>query len=72
MFLGVGVGNEIDDDTPGLRITNKGVISSTAFKAKPVTSSQRDSLNAAEGTIVFNSETKKFQGYNGSAWVDLS
>lgn len=72
MFLGVSLGNEINDDTPGLRITNKGVSSSTAFKAKPVTTSQRNSLGAGEGTIIFNSEVKKFQGYNGSAWVDLS
>lgn len=72
MFLGVSLGNEINDDTPGLRINNKGIISSTAFKAKPVTTSQRNSIAAEEGTIIFNSETKKFQGYNGSSWVDLS
>ena len=31
----------------------------------------RDSGNPVAGSIIFNSTTNKFQGYNGTTWVDL-
>ena len=40
-----------------------------------LTTAQRDSISGDElraGIIIFNTDTNKFQGYNGSAWVDLS
>ena len=39
-----------------------------------LTTSERDSISGDDlraGIIIFNTDTKKFQGYNGSAWVDL-
>jgi hypothetical protein len=35
-----------------------------------MTTTQRDALTAANGMLIFNTSTSKFQGYNGS-WVDL-
>ena len=29
-------------------------------------------VDKRKGIIIFNTTTSKFQGYNGSAWVDLS
>ena len=37
-----------------------------------VTTSERDSVSdMQEGTIIFNTTTNKFQGYDGTDWVDL-
>ena len=39
-----------------------------------LTTSERDSMSGEflkAGIIIFNTDTKKFQGYNGSTWVDL-
>ena len=35
------------------------------------TNAQRNALTAANGMIIYNSETNKFQGYEGGAWVNL-
>jgi|TARA_B100001093_G_C26087790_1_gene701438 hypothetical protein len=40
-----------------------------------LTTAERDSISGEElkaGIIIFNTDTNKFQGYNGSAWVDIS
>ena len=40
-----------------------------------LTTSERDSISGEHlqaGIIIFNTDTNKFQGYDGSAWVDLS
>jgi hypothetical protein len=34
--------------------------------------SVRDTLNPKKGQIIYNDTTGKFQGYNGSAWVDFN
>ena len=52
-------------------------VTSTLAKANiPVqfgsyTTTQRNALTAANGQVVYNSTTDKFQGYAGGAWVDL-
>lgn len=53
-------------------VTVGGVLSNTQFV---VSSNANPSSNIASpqtGAIVFNTTTSKFQGYNGTAWVDLS
>jgi hypothetical protein len=35
------------------------------------TTTERDALVATEGMLIFNTTVKKFQGYTGTAWVDL-
>ena len=40
-----------------------------------LTTAQRDSISGDElraGIIIFNTDTNKFQGYNGSAWVNAA
>ena len=46
---------------------------STIQYQKPVTLDIdfSDPSGLPEGTMYFNSTTKKFRGYNGTAWVDL-
>lgn len=54
-----------------LEFNNKGVLSVPVFKAKGTTFAGRDSMIAEPGMIIFNTSNKKFQGYTGTAWVDL-
>lgn len=42
-----------------------------SLKVGSFTTTQRDALTAANGMILYNSTTNKFQGYAGGAWVDL-
>lgn len=36
-----------------------------------LTTTQRDALTAANGMVIYNSSTNKFQGYENGAWVNL-
>ena len=36
-----------------------------------LTTTQRDALTAANGMVIYNSTTNKFQGRANGAWVDL-
>lgn len=36
-----------------------------------LTSTERDALTAANGMVIYNSTTNKFQGYENGAWVNL-
>lgn len=42
------------------------------LKLAALTQAQIDALVPAEGWVVFNTTTDKFQGYDGAAWVDLN
>ena len=48
-----------------------GVFTSPVINLGSKTFSQRDSMTAKVGMIIFNTNSKKFQGYTGSGWVDL-
>jgi hypothetical protein len=52
-------------------VNHEGIVGGYGFQASPINSTQRNELNAKPGMIIFNSSTNKFQGYNGSSWVDL-
>lgn len=41
------------------------------FVVDNLTGSEISALGAAQGAIVFNTTTSKFQGYDGTTWVDL-
>jgi len=58
-------------NTNKLSFNNSGVLSVPVFKANGHTFATRDALTAAAGMIIFNTNSNKFQGYTGSAWVDL-
>jgi hypothetical protein len=48
------------------------VNSTTGFAQVPsLTTAQRDALTAANGMIVYNSSTNKFQGYENGGWANL-
>lgn len=42
-----------------------------SIRLAAVTTTERNTLPAVNGTIVYNSTTGKFQGYAGGGWVDL-
>jgi len=48
-----------------------GIFTSPVISLGSKTFSQRDSMTAKEGMIIFNTNSKKFQGYTGTGWVDL-
>ena len=54
-----------------LSVNHEGIVGGYGFKANPISSTERNALTATAGMIIFNSSTNKFQGYNGSSWVDL-
>ena len=72
-YLDAEVGRSIFD------YGNVGIATTLAPMIIPtVTTSQRgtiknfqDSGDPVEGSIIFNTTTKKFQGYNGTTWVDF-
>jgi hypothetical protein len=61
-----------------LTFNSKSVLATKVFKSNGLTSTQRDALTPQFGMMIYNSTTKKFQGYTEDAgsstpgWVDLS
>lgn len=58
-------------------VTNSSVALEVESTTKAVvlsrmTTTERDALTAIAGMVVFNTTTTKFQGYDGSSWVDLN
>ena len=41
------------------------------LRLNPITTAQRDQITGANGQIIYNSSTNKFQGYAGGSWIDL-
>ena len=46
-------------------------IVSSPLRMASFTSSERGQLTAANGDVIYNSTTNKFQGYANGSWVDL-
>jgi len=53
-------------------VTVGGVLSNTQFVVSSNANPTSNIASPQTGAIVFNTTTNKFQGYNGTAWVDLS
>ena len=48
------------------------VDSTTGYVQLPsLTTTQRNALSAANGMLIYNSSTNKFQGYENGSWADL-
>jgi len=60
------------DNPTGLNFDGRGVLSVPIMKSKGFTEADKTDIDyAEEGMIIFNKSSKKFQGYNGTSWVDL-
>ena len=52
-------------------ISSTGIVSNKFIQFGSYTTTQRNAISAANGMVVYNSTTNKFQGYAGGSWVDL-
>ena len=66
-------GNANHDQTNLRRLSydSDGVLTVPVFKARGTTFADRDGMVAEAGMIIFNVNTNKFQGYDGTNWIDL-
>lgn len=71
IVLDDGINGPASNINNSLLFDYRGVLSIPTTKLNGTTFAQRDSAAAEEGMIIFNSSSKKFQGYTGTAWVDL-
>lgn len=47
------------------------IVKDTPLRLASLTTTQRDALTSANGDMIYNSTTNKFQGYANGSWVDL-
>lgn len=58
--------NNLVTDVTGL---DSGTITTGTIRS--MTTDQRNALSAANGMVIYNTTTNKFQGYAGGGWVDF-
>jgi hypothetical protein len=59
------------DNPLRLEYKHDGSLKVKTFWANGTTYSERDGMSPKEGMIIFNKNSKKFEGYNGTTWVEL-
>lgn len=72
-FITTGTGTPTIESTTNIDI-DAGVavrIVNGTLRLKNYTSTQRDGLTPANGDMIYNTTTNKFQGYANGSWVDL-
>jgi len=52
-------------------ISSTGIVAAKFIQFGSYTTTQRNAISAANGMVVYNSTTNKFQGHAGGSWVDL-
>ena len=60
-----------DNISSNTKITSLGEVVGQTLKCTGITEAQRDSLSPENGSIVYNTDRHKFQGYANGVWVDL-
>jgi hypothetical protein len=69
-LTGSGIVNS-NDISSNTKITSLGEVVGQTLKCAGITEAQRDSLSPENGSIVYNTDRHKFQGYANGVWVDL-
>ena len=68
----IGVGTTGSIASVDFRFAGKGINNGAAsFMIPPTVTNSGLNTAGKEGALVFNSDTKKFQGYDGTTWHDL-
>jgi len=74
-YFGIGLSDGVtpasEDPNKALIYDSNGTLKVPFMQLGETTFSQRDSMTPAAGMIIFNTSSKKFQGYTGTTWVDL-
>lgn len=70
-FVACASDSDIDLNTKLLTYDSAGLLSAVTVQTRPQSTVEINAITAAEGMIVFDTTTKEFKGYNGSAWVVL-
>ena len=55
-----------------LQATDRTIVADTPLKLHGFTTTQRNALSAADGDLIYNSTTSKFQGLANGSWTDLA
>jgi len=69
----VGSSGQVQINSPqlDLQVTNSEGVECTLLLGT-FTTTERNALATTAGSIIFNTTTSKFQGYDGTSWVDLN
>ena len=72
-FSSTGTGNPSIESSGDINLTAGGAvkITSSALRFASFTTAQRDALTPANGDVIYNTTTGKFQGRAAGTWVDL-
>jgi hypothetical protein len=75
---GIGFKSQItiSDNGTNINLQNSSATGYVSFnpgitRHNPLTTTQRNAITALSGMIIFNSTVSKFQGYDGTNWIDL-
>jgi len=55
-----------------LQITPSSTNVEKGFYTAPITTTQRDAITQTDGSIIYNTTTKTFQGHQAGSWTDLA